>query len=227
MMTRSQRRAARVAGIAYLLATVIVVSVNFGIHDRLIVAGNPSVTAQNILAHETQFRVGIVGDLIYCLLIVVVLTALYVVLEPVSRGVALLAALSRLVWSLLWLNMTLSLFVGLRLLHAKGVEPQTAQALARLFLSSRFDSYYVGLSFGGLAPTLCAYLFWKSNYIPRALAMFGVIASAWSVLCTLMFLIFPQFNHVVNLWWFDTGLALFDIALSIWLLVKGLPEPAQ
>jgi len=26
----------------------------------------------------------------------------------------------------------------------------------------------------------------------------------------------------VNLWWFDTPMALFDIALSFWLLFRGL-----
>jgi hypothetical protein len=36
----SQPKAARIAGVAYLLTFAIVVFVNFGIHDSLIVAGN-------------------------------------------------------------------------------------------------------------------------------------------------------------------------------------------
>jgi len=98
----SQRKAAKVAGLAYLITFAIVVYVNFGIHDRLI-AANSAETAQNILAHEQLFRIGIVGDLLYCAGVVVLLTALYVILKPVSHGLALLAALWRFVWVLMWL----------------------------------------------------------------------------------------------------------------------------
>ncbi len=232
----SQRKAARVAGWAYLITFAMVVYVNFGIHDRLIVAGftasgfsgseSNAETARNILAHEQLFRVGITGDLIYCVGVVVLLTALYVILRPVSRGLALLAAFWRLVWVLMWLGMTLNLYTALRLLsgadylHAFGAEQ--SQALARLYLGTRFDYYYVGLLFGALASTVCGYLWFKSRYIPRALAAFGVISSAWCAGCTLVFYIFPDFDKIANLWLFDTPMGLFDIALSFWLLLKGL-----
>src|SRR5713101_8173868 len=58
----SQRKAARVAGFTYLFTFAIVVFSNFAIHDRLNVAGNAAATAQNILAHETLFRIGIACD---------------------------------------------------------------------------------------------------------------------------------------------------------------------
>jgi uncharacterized protein DUF4386 len=81
----AQQTAAKVAGFAYLITFASVVYVNFGIHDRLIVENNAE-TAQNILAHERLFRIGIVGDLVYCAGVVVLLTALYVILRPVNRG---------------------------------------------------------------------------------------------------------------------------------------------
>jgi Domain of unknown function (DUF4386) len=222
---QSQQTSARVAGAAYLITFATVVYVNFGIHDRLI-AESSAETARNILAHETLFRVGILGDLVYCAGVVVLLTALYVILKPVSQTLALLAALWRLVWVLMWLAMTLHLFDALRLVHntdyLQALEPQRAQALARLYLDTRFDYYYVGLFFGSLASTLCAYLWLKSSYVPRLLALFGLISSAWCVACTVIFYIFPRFDVIVNLWWFDTPMGLFDIALSLWLLFKGL-----
>jgi len=221
----SQRTAARVAGFAYLITFATVVAVNFGIHDRLIVENNAQ-TARNILAHERLFRIGIVGDLTYCAGVVVLLTALYVILRPVNRGLALLAAFWRLVWVLMWLVMTLNLFDALRLLNGadylRAFEAERLQALASLYLGTRFDYYYVGLLFGGLASTVCGYLWFKSRYIPRALAAFGVISSAFCVACTLVFYIFPNFDKIVNLWWFDTPMAIFDTALSFWLLFKGL-----
>lgn len=226
----SQRTAAKVTAWAYLVTFALVVYVNFGIHDRLTVAGNPGETARNILAHEHLFRLGIVGDLLYCAGVVVLLTALYVILSPVSRALALLATFWRLVWVLMWLAMTLQLFDALRLLHRgdnlRAFEPDRLQALAAAYLSTRFDYYYVGLLFGALASTVCGYLWYKSRYIPRTLALFGLISSAWCVLCTLVFYIFPGFEHTVNLWWFDSPMAIFDITTSFWLLFKGL-QPAR
>ena len=231
----SQSKAAKVAGFSYLITFATVVCVNFGIHDRLIV-DNSAETTRNILAHERLFRIGIVGDLIYCVGVVVLLTALYVILKPVNKSLALLAAFWRLVWVLMWLVMTLNLFDALRLLNSaeylRAFEAERLQALASLYLGTRFDYYYVGLLFGALASTVCGYLWFKSRYIPPALAAFGVISSAWCVACTLVFYIFPNFDKIVNLWWFDMPMGVFDIAVSLWLLLKGLrssviPEPEK
>ena len=223
----SQRKAAKVAGLAYLISFATVVYVNFGIHDHLLVENNAE-TARNILAHETLFRIGIVGDLLYCAGVVVLLSAFYVILKPVSRGLALLAAFWRLVWVLMWLSMTLNLFNALRLLTDAGasqaLEVNRVQALASFYLGTRFDYYYVGLLFGALASTVCGYLWFKSRYVPRSLAVFGMISSAFCVACTLVFYIFPSFDKTVNLWWFDTPMGIFDIVLSFWLLFKGLGQ---
>ena len=226
----SQRKAARVAGFAYLVTFATVVYVNFGIHDRLIVANNAAETARNILAHARLFRIGIVSDLLYCAGVIVLLTALYVILKPVNQALALLAAFWRLGWVLMWLVMTLNLFDALRLLggadYLRAFEEERLQALARLYLGTRFDYYYVGLLFGALASTVCGYLWFKSRYIPRSLAAFGVISSAFCVACTFVFYIFPDFDKIVNLWWFDTPMGIFDIATSFWLLFKGLRPSA-
>src|SRR5438309_9768923 len=211
----SQRKAAKVAGFTYLFTLPFVVFANFAIHDRLIVPSNAAETARNIVAHERLFRVSIACDLIYCAGLVVLLTALYVILQPVNRGLALLAAFSRLVYALMWVLMTLNLFYALRLLSGADY--------LRVFeadLSTRFEQYYVGLLFWGLASAVCGYLWFKSEYIPRALAAFGVISSGWGEACTFVFLIFLIFTKVVNDWWFDTLMAIFEIALCFWFLFK-------
>ncbi len=199
--------------------------VNFAIQDRLIVS-NAAETARNILAHERLFRLGIAGDIVYCVGLVVLLTARDVILKPVGQGLALLAAFWRLVWALMWLAVTLKLFEALRLLggadYLRALEPERLQTLARLDLGSGYDYYYVGLLFNALASTVCGYLWFKSRYIPRWLAAFGVISSAWCVACTAVFYVFPNFDSIVNLWWFDTPMAIFDIVLSFLLLIRGL-----
>ena len=80
----SQRKAAKVAGFTCLFTMAIVVFANFGIHARLMVAGNAAETARNIMAHERLFRIGIACGLIYSAGLVVLLTALYVILKPVD-----------------------------------------------------------------------------------------------------------------------------------------------
>lgn len=224
----SQRKAAKVAGFAYLFTMAVVVCVNFGIHGRLITQDSAE-TARNILAHERLFRIGIAGDLLYCAGVIVLLVALYVILEPVSRSLALLAALWRLAWVGAWLAVTLRRFDALQLLHGPdylhALATQQLQVLARHYLGMGLPYYYVGLLFGASASTICGYLWFKSRYVPRVLAIFGVISSAWCVACTLVYYIFPNFDAVVNLWWFDMPMLIFDVALSFWLLFKGLRAP--
>jgi hypothetical protein len=226
----SQRTAAKVAGWSGLITFVIVVFGNYVLLNPLVVSGNVAATAQNIIAHLTQFRVTVVCFLTYSLGVVVLLTALYVILKPVNHGLALVGALFRLVFALLWLLSPLNLLSMLRLLsnanYLQVFEPDRLQALARLHLGATFDDYYVGLPFFGLAATFCAWLWLKSNYIPKGLAIFGVISSAWCVLCAFIFLIFPHFNKVVNDYLFDTPMALFELIVSFSLLFRGLKPVA-
>lgn len=224
----SQRTAAKIAGFLLLFSTVIVVVANYGLLNPLLVRGNAAETARNIIAHETQFRLVVTCFLAYSVSVVVLLAALYVVLKPVNRGLALVGALFRLVFALLWLLSTLNLLSALRLLgnasYLKLFETDRLQVLARLYIAATFDDYYIGLPFFGLAATVCAWLWLKSNYIPRALALFGVVSSAWCVLCAFVYLVFPGFGKPVNPYWFDSPMALFELALSFWLLFKGLKQ---
>jgi hypothetical protein len=222
----AQQTAAKIAGISYLLSTVIVVFANYALLNPLIVSGNASATAANIVAHEVQFRVALTGFVAYSILTIVLLTALYTVLKPVHRTVALTAAVFRLVFAMLWLLSALNLLGTLRVLssprYLQVFEPDRLQALGRLYLATTFDDYYIGLPFFALAATLCAWLWLKSGYVPRWLALFGVISSAWCVACAFAYLLVPRFGKALNPYWFDSPMALFEIVVSIWLVVRGL-----
>jgi len=222
----SQRIAAKIAGVSGLLAVVTVVFGNYALLGPLVVPGNATETARNIVAHQTQLRVALTCFLIYGVSVVVLLSALYVILKPVDRLLALIGALFRLVFALLWLLTALNLLGALRLVgnapYLQAFEADRLQALARLQIAANFDDYYIGLPFFGLAATVCAYLWLRSGYIPKALAAFGLIASAWCGLCAFVFLIFPQFNKVVNDYWFDSPMAIFELVVSFWLLFKGI-----
>src|SRR3984893_18408018 len=95
----SQRTAAKVAGVAGLLAFALVVFGNYVLLEPLIIPRNAADTARNILAHQTQFRLALICFITYGIGAIVLLTALYVIFEPVNRGLALAGALFRLLVS--------------------------------------------------------------------------------------------------------------------------------
>ena len=226
----SQRTAAKVAALAYLIPVAFVVYANFGMRGRLFVAGDMAETVRRIAAAEPLFRLSVAFDLVYCIGVVVLLSALYVVLVPVNRHLALLAMLLKLVYAVTAVLMALSLLTVVRLasdaayLQALNAEP--LQALVRLSTSATGEEYYVGLAFWALSSTVLSWLWLKSRYIPAALAGFGLVASVWCAFCTFAYIINPAFSRAVNLWWFDTPMALFDVTLSFWLLIRGLRAPA-
>jgi hypothetical protein len=225
----AQRSAARVAALAYLIAFAFVLTANFGIRGRLIVSGDMAETVRRISAAVPLFRLSVVFDLVYSLGVVVLLSALYVVLAPVNRPMALLAAFWKLAYAVTTMLMPLGLLTIVHLAsdtaYAQALGAGPLQTLVKLNLSATWDQYYVGLAFWALSSTVIGWLWLKSRYIPAALAAFGLVSSAWCAGCTFGYLVHPAFSRVVNLWWFDTPMALFDITLSVWLLFRGLRAP--
>jgi hypothetical protein len=221
-----QRTAATVAAIAYLVTLVTLVFATFGIQVRLIVPDNATETARNVLAHEQLFRVGIACYVMYCAGLIVFLTALYEILKPVSPILALLATFWRLIYAVTWVVVIVNLFSGLQLLsgaeYLQVFESGRLQALASLHFGNNSTVFYLGFLFYAMASTICAYLWFKSHYIPRALAAFGVLSSTFCAACVLAFIISPDFATVVNPWLYDPPMDIFEFVTSVWLLFKGL-----
>ena len=119
----SQRTAAKVAGWSCLLTMVIVVLANYALLNPLIVRGNAAATAENIVAHETQFRAAATLFLTYGAGSVVFLSALYVILKPVNPGLALAGALFRLAYAFLWLVASINM---------QGIKAPAAQPVCRI-----------------------------------------------------------------------------------------------
>lgn len=226
----TQQTAAKVAGFAYLISIAFVVYANFGMRGKLLVAGDTAETVRRIAAAVPLFRFSIAFDVVYCVGSVVLLSALYVVLRPVNRYLALLATLLKLMYAVTAMLMVLSLLTIARLIttpvYAQALGADHLQAFVKLNTSATMDEYYVGLAFWAVSATVIGWLWLESAYIPKALALFGLVSAAWCTLCTFAYIVSPAFSHVVNLWWFDSPLAIFDIVLSFWLLFKGLRTAA-
>src|SRR6185369_1442133 len=105
----AQQKAARIAGIAYLFSFAVIVFSNFAIYNRLEVEGNAVETAKNILSNETSFRISIALDLLYAAGLATVLAALYTILKPVDRNLAVLATILKLLYVIAWVLMALKL----------------------------------------------------------------------------------------------------------------------
>src|SRR5215472_11999646 len=81
---------ARVAGLLYILASVVGVLRLMYIPNKLFVYGNATETAANIAAHESLFRLGIASELHGAALWLFVPLALYRLLKGVDQTLAVL-----------------------------------------------------------------------------------------------------------------------------------------
>src|SRR6266496_465511 len=113
---KSQRKAATVVGFSYLFALPPAIFAEFYVGTQLIAFDNAAQTAQNIMAHERLFRLGIASNLFVFAVDVALITALYVVLKPVNRSLALLALGWGLIETAILVVVTLSDFEVLRIL---------------------------------------------------------------------------------------------------------------
>ena len=84
------KKAARIAGAIYLSLVLIAPFAMLYVPGKLIVRGNAAATADNILAHETMFRLSIFGDLIGHVIFICLAIALYRLLSSVNNTWALL-----------------------------------------------------------------------------------------------------------------------------------------
>lgn len=86
----SPRALARLAGLLYLISIIVGIFDEAFVKARILVPGDAAATAANLRSMELLWRLGIVGELVMILATVVVAFALYILLRPVSRDLAVL-----------------------------------------------------------------------------------------------------------------------------------------
>jgi hypothetical protein len=223
----SQREAAKVVGFSYLFALPPAIFAEFYVRTHLITFGNVAQTAQNIMTHGRLFRLGIASNLTVFAVDVVLIMALCVVLMRVNRSLALLATGWGLIETAILVVVTLSDFEVLRILSGAdflhAFEANQVQALSSLSLSAHADTYNVGLVLAGLRSTAFCYLWFKSGFIPKALAGWGMVASFLMGACAFSFIISPEFARVIPVEIYGAPIFFFELTMGFWLLAKGLP----
>lgn len=221
----SQQKAARVAGLAYLLIIITSVLSMIFLDSKLTVKGNTAATVNNIMANEVLFRIMTAYDLIMFTSVVILSLALYVTLKPVSRNLALLALLWRLGEVIIGGVAVLSSLIVLVLLNGADYSAvfETGQlhALVGLFLHVRFAAFSIVFVFLSLGSIVFFYLFFKSKYVPRILAALGIFSFSLMLMWPFVNIFSPNYAAMIQGASFAPAI-IFELIIGFWLLSKGV-----
>jgi hypothetical protein len=222
MTEMSPRTKARLAGAFYLATILTGIFAQGFISARLIVPGDATATATNILSHDGLFRLGFAVYMIEMICQIIMTVLIYDLLKPVNRSISLLAAVVGFVGCGIKTFSRLFYFAPLLVLggtHYLAVfSGEQLNAVALLFLRVNDIGAGIALVFFGFYAILKGYLVIRSTFLPRVLGWLAVLGGiGW-----LAFLSPPFGERVFSV------VALIGIIGSLaniaWLLVVGVNE---
>jgi hypothetical protein len=222
----STRNPGRVAGFLYLLLLVAPLRLIY-IPGKLFVHGNAAATANNIAAHETLFRFGIVTDLFTGTMVIFVAVALYRLFKGVDQNQAvLMVILGGVLPSAIYFFNVLNDAAALML--ARGVdflsvfEKPQRDALAMLFLRMHDQENLAAEIFWGLWLIPLAILVYRSRFLPRFLGVWLIVNGLGYLVNSFTGLLLPHYENAVRNFTFPalTG----EVAFVLWLLIRGAKE---
>ncbi len=223
---RSQRNAAKAVGAFYLITSALAWFAEFHVRGTLIDYGSVARTVANINAHQPLFRFGLACELLTFVCDLIIIVGLYVILKPINRTIALLGIACRIVETAVVAIMTLTTFDVLRLLndanYPKTFGPNGLQTMVGSALSAHDAGYNVAFLFYGVGSTAFAYLWFKSRYIPKTLALWGLFGSILTGASTFVYALSPHLAAVVEPTCF-IPVGTFELILGFWLVLRGLP----
>jgi hypothetical protein len=213
----------------YLLALAAALFAEFCVRGRLVVSDDVARTASNIMASDVLYRIGVACDLITSAGTVVVVVALYELLEPVNRGLALLAAFWRLAECAILAGTTVASFVVLLLLNSAAARQAFGMdqwhALVSLSLAGHAAGFRIAGVFFGLGSAVFSYLLFRSKYVPGLLAAWGLFAALLVLAFMFGFILFPPFLASARLWTSNATVIVFEVTTGLWFLIKGVAVP--
>ncbi len=220
---------ARIGGLLYLF---IIVAASFGeifVRGSLIVSRDVAATASNIIASETLFRAGLVGEMLTCVCDVTLAMILYVLLKPVSKNLALLGAFFRLTFIGFYAVTKLFEIAALVALgqneYLSAFEPQQLQTLAYMLLSVHSYGYGVSFLFFGICCVIFGYLIKESEYLPGSIGVLLAIGGVGYVAFSLAQMLAPAFAGRLLFPWLILPAFFGELALALWLAAKGVNVP--
>ena len=181
----SIQKTARITGLLILIMAAIAAFSMAYVPTTLIVPGDAATTAQQIMAAEGLFRLGMVGDMAIFLIEIALCALLYVLLNPVSPTISLIAAFARLAMTIIQGINVLNYLAVLLLLggtsYLTSFAPDQQQALAALLLNAHDSAVLIwGVAFA-LHLLLSGYLVYRSGYLPRLVGGLLIIVGQLSL----------------------------------------------
>ena len=211
---------ARTAGLLYLL--YMVTSVVANLFGKFVFVEAP-VTIDHILTHATQFRIGFVINLFSVVLFLLAAWALYVLLKPVNKDLALLFLLFNVAGFAVWMFSSLCLF-SLVILNGteaiKAFQPDQLQALGLFFFGLYKTGVFIAQVPYGVWLFPLGYLVIRSGFLPKLLGILLLADGVCQFVYVCQRLIFPDFAVIAYPCLVISFIAEFSLAL--WLSIKAV-----
>jgi Domain of unknown function (DUF4386) len=224
----SQSSYARFAGLMYFFTAFDIAGVV--ILSRISRSGTFLGTAHSIAAWETLYRIGLLCGLLGTISTVLLAIGLFVTLKPVDANLAMTALLFRLAESVIGGVASVFSFANLQIYldanHPSAFSADQLGALADLVSRTSAVGINISVVFFSVGSSIFFYLFLKSGYIPRFLALWGMLGS---LLCLTVFvgnLLLPQSSDaLLGIGGLPIGIA--EPVLGLWLLIRGVNTRAH
>jgi len=213
------RALARTAGVFYLLEGSASAFGAIHVVSQVTVAGNATVTAASVLAHQALLWAGFSLALVAVACHVVYAVLFYEIFKPVSRTLSLIAAAISLVAAAVQACAALFQAAPLLVLRDGGMTAfggSQRDALALLMLNLSRQAFDIYLVFFGLWLMLIGYLIVRSTFIPTAVGVLAMCGGA----CYLTLLVPPLAGYLYP--WYLAPDAIGEPVLLLWLLIVGL-----
>jgi hypothetical protein len=220
-------KAARIAGAVYLSMVITAPFSLIYVPEKLIVRGNAAATADNILAHETMFRLSILGDLVGQVIFICLAIALYRLLSGVNKTWAGLMVAFVLVSAAVGFLNTLN-NIGALVLFRGGefltvFDKAQRDALGMLFIRLHNQGILIDEVFWGLWLFPFGLLVFRSGFLPRFLGAWLMINCFGYVALSIISLFFPDYYQAA--FRYSQPVLFGELAIMLWLLIKGAKVP--
>jgi hypothetical protein len=223
-MTASKKDARR-AGLLYLAFVITCIFAGV-VRSRLIAYGDASQTAELLKNSMWLLRISFIDDLVSAVLFLLAAWALYVILKPVHKNLALLFLLLNAagvaVQCLSLLCLSAPMLMNGSADFQKAFQPDQLNALNLLFLNLHKSGFTIAQIFYGTWLFPLGYLVYKSNFLPKWLGILLMADCAGCLIWFFQFFLLPGYDIITY-----PGLAIGFIAefsLSLWLIIMGVKE---
>ena len=221
----SRRKLAILAGYLYLAYIVLTVFYTFIDHKPL-VWDDPVAMALNIADSAWIIRIRYMSEVISALLFLSTAWALYALLKPVGKNLALLFVLFNLagvavecVCALIQID-ALLLLGDPNYLHA--FNPSQLQTLSLFFLGLSGSGNMILTLFYGAWLFPLGYLVYKSGFLPRFLGVLLLLDGLSLMICFVQLCLFP--GHEKLMYPLYPIMFIAEFGLAMWLIIKGVKE---